>query len=321
MSQTTRVFRIQQMLRERGHVSKQTFLQELEISEAQFKRDLAMLRDQFQKQIVYDSAHRAYRLEGGEDGPDIELSGPIYTMAEIHAMLLMQDLVTQLQPELLEEHLRPLRARLNLLLGSAELPSDEIRRSIRILHMASRPVDPVQFRKVSQATLTRRRLHIEYHGRSTDEITERVISPQRLVFYRGNWYVDSWCHLREDLRSFSVDAIQAATVLSEAASKLKEDYLNAHLGSGYGIFAGPATEQAVLRFEPGAARWVAREVWHSRQQRVVEPSGHLVLTIPYANQRELLMDILRYGADVEVLAPDSLREVVKRAIEKALKKY
>lgn len=195
MSQTARVFRIQQMLRDRGHVSKRTFLQELEISEAQFKRDLAMLRDQFHKRIVYDPAQRAYRLESAEDGPDVELSGPMYTMAEIHAMLLMQDLITQLQPGLLEEHLGPLRERLNLLLGSAGLPSDEIRRSIRILHMTSRPVDPAHFRRVSQATLARRRLQIRYQ--SADELTEREISPQRLVFYRGNWYVDSWCHLRD----------------------------------------------------------------------------------------------------------------------------
>ena len=320
MGQTARVFRIQEMLRKRGAVSKQAFLRELEISEAQFKRDLAMLRDQFQKLIVYDPKTREYHMEDGE-GTDIELSGPMYTQAEIHAMLLMQDLITQLQPGLLEGHLRPLRERLSLLLGSAQLPSDEIRRSIRILHMASRPVDPVNLRKISQATLARKRLQIRYHGRSNDEITDRAISPQRLVFYRGNWYVDSWCHLREDLRSFAVDAIEAASILSEPAYTLKEDYLNAHLGSGYGIFAGPATQTAVLRFAPQAARWVSREIWHSRQQRQIEPTGHLRLTIPYANERELMMDILRYGSDVEVVAPESLRQLVKTALRNALDRY
>jgi predicted DNA-binding transcriptional regulator YafY len=145
---------IQQMLRDRGSVSKQTFLRELEISDAQFKRDLAMLRDQFQKNISYDPATRAYRIGEGEDGPDIEMSGPMYTTAEIHAMLLMQDLVTQLQPGLLEQHLGPVRERLRLLLGSAALSSEEVRRRIRILHMASRPVEP----NIS-ATSARRRLH------------------------------------------------------------------------------------------------------------------------------------------------------------------
>ena len=236
-------------------------------------------------------------------------------------MLLMQDLMNQLQPGLLDEHLGPLRERLKLLLGVQDLPSDEIRRRIRILHMASRPVEPKQFQAVSEATLGRRRLHICYYSRSQDQRSERVISPQRLVFYRGNWYVDSWCHLRKDLRSFAVDAILGAEVLDEPAREIGEQALDAHLGSSYGIFSGSPTEQAVLRFDPQIARWVSREVWHSGQTATVEASGHLILRLPYAQEQELVMDILRYGPQVEVLAPLSLRNLVQERLRQALARY
>jgi len=43
------------------------------------------------------------------------------------------------------------------------------------------------------------------------------VSPQRLVHYRDNWYLDAWCHLRGDLRSFAIDAIQEATTLPTKA--------------------------------------------------------------------------------------------------------
>ena len=52
----------------------------------------------------------------------------------------MQDLINQLQPGLLDEHLGPLRERLRLLFGREDLRSEEIRKRIRLLHMASRPV-------------------------------------------------------------------------------------------------------------------------------------------------------------------------------------
>lgn len=321
MSQTARIIQIQQMLGGQKRVSKATFLGELEISDAQFKRDLDLLRDQFRKRILYDPKTRCYYLDETDDGRDIELAGPMYTAAEIHALLLMQDLIAQLQPGLLNEHLAPIRERLKLLLGSPDLPSEEIRRRIRILHMASRPVEPKHFRAVSHATLARRRLRIRYFSRSRDEASEREISPQRLVFYRGNWYVDSWCHLRQDLRSFAVDAMQGAEMVAEAAYEIVEETLNEHLGSSYGIFAGPAIQQAVLRFQPEASRWVSREIWHSRQERRIEATGHLILTIPYAHERELLMDILRYGSDVEVIAPESLRLLVKANLFKALDRY
>lgn len=56
-------------------------------------------------------------------------------------------------------------------------------------------------------------MRIRYHSRSKDERTERVVSPQRLIYYRDNWYLDAWDHLREALRSFSIDRIRGAPLL------------------------------------------------------------------------------------------------------------
>ena len=43
--------------------------------------------------------------------------------------------------------------------------------------------------------------------------------------------------------------------------------------------------------------------------------------MPYSNSRELLMDVLRYGADAEVVAPVSLREEMKIMLQLALGAY
>jgi predicted DNA-binding transcriptional regulator YafY len=322
MGQTERVLRIQQLLQAGKVVSRQSFLRELEISPAQFKRDLDFLRDRFQFPIEWDRQRRGYVLAATvEEAGKYDLPGPLYTSSEIHALLLMQDLITQLQPGLLDQHLEPLRERLRLLLGTSKLPDEEISRRIRILHMASRPVDPKQFRAASEATLKRQRLKIRYRSRSNDTDSERDISPQRLVLYRANWYLDSWCHLKKDLRSFAVDSIVEAQILSEKAREIDQETLDAHLGAGYGIFAGPAEHRAVLRFAPATARWVVHEVWHSRQTQYVEPSGYLILTLPYAQEQELLMDILRYADEVEVLEPKSLRELVIQRLDRARARY
>lgn len=321
MGQTERVLRIQQMLQARRLVPIQIFLDELEVSPAQFKRDLALLRNRFQLPIEFDRQRRGYRLLKDSETAEIELPGPLYTAREIHALLLMQDLVCQLQPGLLDRDLQPLRERLKLLLDRKDLPSEETRRRIRILHMASRPVDPLIFREMSQATLLRRRVAIRYFTRTRGEWTTREISPQRVVYYRGNWYVDAWCHLRQDLRSFSLDAIEEAAISEQTAREVDTAALDAHLGSGYGIFSGRADLRAVLRFEPQAARWVLAERWHVKQVQAILPTGQLTLTVPYSSEPELVMDILRHGPDVEVIAPDSLREAVKKRLQAALARY
>jgi predicted DNA-binding transcriptional regulator YafY len=321
MAQAERIWRIQHLLRDGVVVPKRLFLEELGISPAQFKRDLSFLRDRFQVEIDYNRERRGYRRRVEKADAEIALPGPLYTPAEIEALLIMQDLMDQLQPGLLENYIKPLRERLKLLLGNKDLRSEQIRRRIRILHMASRPVRPKFFREVSRATLDRRRLVIRYYTRDRDESLKREISPQRLVYYRGNWYLDAWCHLRQDLRSFAVDAVEAVSETKEVAHEIKTEALNANLGAGYGIFAGPARESAVLRFKPFVARWVAAEQWHAKQILEREPDGHLILTVPYANEPELIMDILRYGPDVEVLSPESLKQAVRKRLKDALAMY
>ncbi len=127
------------------------------------------------------------------------------------------------------------------------------------------------------------------------------------MHYRDNWYLDAWCHTRDDLRTFSLDAISTTTLLSESSKCVDEAVLDRRLGSGYGIFSGDQVEWASLRFTLERARWVANEQWHPEQRGRLESDGAYVLEVPFADSRELLMDILKYGADVEVLGPEALR--------------
>ena len=152
-------------------------------------------------------------------------------------------------------------------------------------------------------------------------MTQREVSPQRLVHYRNNWYLDAWCHLRNDLRAFAVDSIRRAEILEKSAKNVSEKRLNEVLGAGYGIFAGANVCWATLRFSPERSRWVASERWHPQQKGRFLEDGQYELTVPYSNDPELLMDILKYGADCTVLAPDELKARVSDEIGRMVKVY
>lgn len=169
--------------------------------------------------------------------------------------------------------------------------------------------------------LQRRQLQITYHARGDNTESERVVSPQRLVHYRGNWHLDAWCHARNALRNFALDGIRAVRVLDTSASDIADALLDAHFGDGYGIFAGEARHTAVLRFTPERARWVAAESWHPRQQGHWLENGFYELHIPYADPRELVMDILRHVPEVEVVAPESLRMALLSRLKAGLEKH
>ena len=76
--------------------------------------------------------------------------------------------------------------------------------------------------------------------------------------------------------------------------------------------------------EPGSpeeARWVEREQWHPDQTAKYNKDGSYVLRVPYSDERELIGDILRHGAEVEVISPQSLRSSMLQALRAAIKRY
>ncbi len=307
--------RLRRLLSHRRVISANDLQYELGISRATLTRYIRHLRDTFGVPVVIDRELGGYRLEssGHDFGPQFELPGLWFTAEEIHALLTMQHLLANLDTSgLLGPHIQPLLKRLGHILGSADDSAAELARRIRIQTVGARSFKLEHFQAVASATLRRHRIVIEYHARGSNRTTSREISPQRLIHYRDNWYVDAWCHLREELRSFAVDAIHRAEVLSTTARDVDDDRLDCFLGSGYGIFSGSDVQWAVLRFSPERSRWVAAEKWHPDQQGRLLDDGGYELRVPYSQAPELLMDILRHGQHCEVIAPPGLREAVQQ---------
>ena len=323
MERTERFYKIQNLLRSRHFVSMQDFMSELGVSRATFKRDLEYLRDRMCAAIAYDRDQKAYGFDPAvADSTLWQLPGLWFSADELQALLTMDRLLGDLQPGVLSELIAPLRKRLRGLLESGEHSAEDIARRIKILSMGSRRVAPAHFRTIATAVLTRKRLRLRHQRRQDGEVIDREVSPQRLVHYRDNWYLDAWCHKRQALRTFGLDAIETAMVVPDKDVKeISEDTLERHYASGYGIFAGSATRDAVLQFGASSARWVSRETWHPEQIGTPQLDGTYLLQFPYAQEPELVMDILKYGADVQVLAPESLRNAVAEKLRAAVKLY
>lgn len=322
MDRTERFYKIEQMLHHRQTVSVDAFLDELGVSRATFKRDLEYLRDRIQAPIVFDREAGGYRFDTTHQNTPHELPGLWFNASEIHALLSMQQLLSCIEPGgLLAPHIAPLQTRLMTILSQDDFQIDDIAERIRIVQANQRSINSKWFELLATATLRRHRLRITHYHREHDTTTTRDVSPLQLVFYRYNWYLDTWCHLRNDLRSFAVDAITQVEFLDKPARTVPKARLKAQLESGYGIFSGSKVQWATLRFTPERARWVAQECWHTQQKGQTQDDGHYLLKVPYNDDRELLMEILGHGDQVEVLAPASLRQRVKDVLNASARQY
>lgn len=321
MSMNERIFKIDQLLHDRRSVSFQELQNKLEVSAATLKRDIAYMRDRLHAPIVYDRESRGYRFADNLD-QQYQLPGLWFTAEEIYAMLTMNQLLTNLdEGGIIGPHIKPLQARLSAIMDSLDSSAEDIKKRIRIERMGARQVQLAHFQAIGNALLKRKRLNIEYSARSTEQTLWREISPQRMVYYRDNWYLDAWCHMRKDLRSFSIDMIKNVERLATPADEMQEQEIDKKTMAVYGIFAGEQVQWAVLHFTPERAKWITNERWHPQQTGQSLPDGGYQLSVPYSDPRELMMDILKYGAEVRVMAPQSLVEFVQEEIRNLMKLY
>lgn len=321
MDRFTRIHQLHQLLSGRRHPVPRTVIEDqLECSRATAQRCIRDLRDYLGAPLVYDAEHRGYYYD--DNGETYQLPGLWFTPAEIQALALLDRLLDDLGPGLLRSHLQPLTSRIEQLLGQeAATGTAELRNRLRLLPQGRRNVDDRTFARVTEALLQRRKLQAQYRARGSGDVSERIISPQRLAHYRDNWYLDAWCHSRRALRMFALDRLTPLAVLDDPAEDIPDRQLDAHFAGAYGIFAGQPAREARLRFTPRAARWIAEEQWHPRQRGHWRDDGRYELVLPYGDATELVMDILRHGPDCEVVAPLDLREQVAERLQQAASLY
>ncbi len=319
MTKTARVYKIERLIRSRGHVSFKTLLEELEVSPATLKRDLEYLKDRLGAPIEYDRFANGYRFGPDLRGQKHELPGLWFSERELYSLLMANQLLSELDPEgVISRHLQPLLERIHQMLGTTEAEAQSLLKRVKIITPAKRPVPSQYFELVGEALLKRRRLRLRYLTRGRGEVSEREVSPQRLVHYRATWYLDAWCHSRERLLRFALDAVEHAQALEAKAREVPLKQVQAEMDQGYGIYAGARPSWVTLAFGAQAAQWVSHEEWHPDQRGRWLADGRYQLEVPYTDPNELAMDILRHADEVEITADTggvkaAVRERTRRA--------
>ena len=325
MTKTARVYKIEMLIRNRGHVSFQTLLDELEVSPATLKRDLEYLRDRLGAPIDYDRFVNGYRFREDSRAARHELPGLWFSERELYALLMAHQLLSGVDADgVISRHLQPLLERIHQMLGTAGAEGEQLLSRVKIASPVRRAVATQYFEIVAEALLERRRLSMRYLTRARGQSSRREVSPQRLVHYRNTWYLDAWCHSRERLLRFALDAIEDAAVTPDKALNMPLRQVQAEMDGGYGVFAGSHAHWATLVFGAQAARWVGAEQWHPLQRGRWLDDGRYQLELPYTDPTELAMDVMRHADEVSIVADsgnlaDTVRERTQRAWKQLVK--
>ena len=318
-----RIYDLHRILKKRKTaISTQAILQEMECSRATFNRVKRHMIDFLGAPIEYDRAHGGYRyVESAENG--FELPGIWFNEQELHSLLFIHQLIDNLGVGLLKHEAYFLKKRVEKLIDRGHIARLATQDRIRFIGVAMRDVEAHQFQPIAEAILRARCLRITYTTRDEGLVSQREVSPQRLINYRNNWYLDAWCHKRDYYRTFAMECISSISKSTAPYKSVSCAEMDSYFQASYGIYAGDDIATATIRFSPDIARSIAKETWHPKQQGTLTEEGHYLLSLPFNRQhpQELVMDVARFGGKAEIISPDELRQQLVGWLRQAISVY
>ena len=319
MSEIDRLYSYKSLFLKRRLISQSEILSSLEISTATFKRDLSKLRDRLNLPIIYDRTLRGYRLD--KDTSPNGFSSAIFSKEEILVFSTIQYILTKFEPHLFNSALKPLKTKIEFMLTDIGLTESDVMSRIKFLYSRKRTLNYDIFERLLSASFNRKKVSIRYLDSQSNITIERTISPQQLIYYKDNWYMDAWCHFRNDVRTFALDAIEACTIVNESVKELNIAENKRMDRVDYGIFIGRVQQWAKIKINSKSASWVIREEWHPDQKTHMGSDGWLTLEIPYSDSREILAEILKLGNNAMVLEPKELKNSHVENLQLTLANY
>lgn len=283
-----------------------------EISRKTAQRDITRLRDRLRAPLEYDAGRKGYSYTDDH----FELPYLPASQQEILCLLLARKVLSQSAEGYISREIGCLLDRLFTAGRLSGLTPQTAESAFSAKWIGYSPAQELVFRQTAFALLKRKLIRFTYRSPATDKLTQRTAEPHHLQHYMASWVLTAWCRHRDSWRKFYLARMTDLQVLDEDFQPRPESQWRPLLDSAFGLFQGGPTLQVTLRFCPFRARWIKQQQWHPDQCFMEHPDGCLDLTVPVADFREIKMQILQFGADVEVLAPEALRQEVMAEIDK-----
>ena len=162
------------------------------------------------------------------------------------------------------------------------------------------------------ALLARKPVEFDYET-ADGEVARRQVEPYGLVHRRGNWYLVARDIDRAEQRTFRASRLRSAVAELDGSYDIPESFdAEAHVAAEPWA-SGAEDVTAVVRFGAPLRWWVEQNL--GRHPVEEGPGGALDVRIEVANADAFVSWIIELGSDVEVVAPDELRERMCARIE------
>ena len=174
--------------------------------------------------------------------------------------------------------------------------------------------------RISEATIHRKVIEIDYFTMSRKEKTHRKVAPYKIWFFDGAFYLVGNCGLRQDIRIFALDRIKSLKLTDETFEMPEDFKVEDFMQTSFGVFHGKP-QNVRIRFAAEVAGYINEKIWHKTQKIQPQKDGSLIFEARVAGTEEIKFWLMTWGSKAEVLSPAALREEILAEARAMLHSY
>jgi predicted DNA-binding transcriptional regulator YafY len=295
------------MVRQKRYPNATRLAEEFEMSLKTAQRDIEFMRDRLSCPLEYDKQRKGYSYNRATFSlPLIYLSTD-----ELSSLLIAKKMLQDISGGELSEEVCSVVDKITGILQRHIVTPGVIDDKLSFHLVEYTPAPDEIFRKLLEGCIKNKTISFTYFSPAVAVKGVRTVDPYHLFNYMGTWHLIGYCHDRRELRDFNLGRVSDVTVLDKYFTIKNNFSFNDYFQSTFGLYKGESAEEVTLRFTPEKSRWIKGQLWHKDQKETVHPNGSLELSFPVADFSEIAREILKHGAGVEVIKPQSLRELIK----------
>jgi predicted DNA-binding transcriptional regulator YafY len=287
---------------------------ELEVHPRTVQRYVATLRDR--AGIDVEETDGRWRIGKRSLLPPLQLDHYQATLVLV-ALRLLQQMRTEQDPALIGALAHLSRAL------SVPIVSEYLRRTLAAAERRAPAVERIAVeRAVIDGFVLHREVEVRYVDAKGNE-TKRDLRPYFIepLAEGRHIYVFAYDSVSHEVRSFRLDRIRTARILPTSFTVPDDFDIDAVLGAAWAIWQGAGDDHVVIRFPAAARQWVDEALWPSGMRRTDLKNGGIEVQLDVASEVEMRPWLLRWGSNVEVLEPPSLRAHMAETLAAAAALY
>lgn len=266
------------------------------------QRDIRYLIDRLNAPLEYCADRRGYRLVS----ETWQFKGMILSRDTLFTALLCCQISKPMLPPSLSDEVDEVR---NIQLAASE-PGDLDLKIFESVVVASGLHVPLVAKTTSiilEAWMNCKRLRMEYQSMAEDEPELREIDIHVLFLADGVWYARAYCQRRQSMRTFALHRMQNPVILEQGFVRDAAVVESVHNGK---FFDQPLCVDVRARVAPERAMYILERAWFNGQTAEKQADGSVILHFPSVRQEDLILWVLSFRGDIQLLAPAAIRSIL-----------